>query len=311
MGSFRSSWQQVSALLDDGVSLYRRYVGGFAVLAGMFSLPALLVTFNAIFHIERFEDASFTDLVLIVFGLFLSSHFIIPPLTRATRLEIDGETFTVGRVVWRWPKIGRSLIALVYGGVLAIFWGIVISFISSILFSCVGVFFIVGFLLSSAVTEAFLIFFPIVIVLLLVAYGGYLMFNSTAIVAALYGVQPLLDDTIPLRKALQLSWSLLFHRFSYNTLVFCCAAAVFGMVAMIVTLTIGLLLPAPFGIQLGVEHPLFRGLSAVAWVIGLNTALPLLPIWSTLHYRQMLAERTGVRFAVRLQQLRQAVTSSS
>lgn len=307
MGSFRRSWQQVSALLDEGVSLYRRYVGGFAVLAGMFSLPALLVTFNAIFRIERFENASFTDLSLIVFGLFLSSLFIIPPLTRATRVVIDGEPFTVGRVVWRWPKIGRSLIALVYGGVLAVLWGLVISSISGTLFFCIGGFFVVGFLLSSTITEAFLVFLPIIIVLVLVIYGVYLVFNSTAIVAALYGVQPLLDDTIPLSKALQLSWSLLFHRFFYNMLVFCCAAAVFGMVATIVTLTIGLLLPAPFGILLGVEHPLFRGLSAVAWVIGLNTALPLLPIWSTLHYRQMLAERTGLRFAVRLQQLQQAV----
>ncbi|RMD82193.1 MAG: hypothetical protein D6823_01465 [Chloroflexi bacterium] len=83
MGSFRSRWQQVSALLDDGVSLYRCYVTGFASLAGMFSLPVLLVTFNAIFRIECFEAASFTDLSLIVFGLFLSSLFITPPLTRA------------------------------------------------------------------------------------------------------------------------------------------------------------------------------------------------------------------------------------
>lgn len=51
-----------------------------------------------------------------------------------------------------------------------------------------------------------------------------------------------------------------------------------SVASFIVTIAMALLLPAPFGLILGVDHPLTCELRAVAWVIGLAVIMSLLPI---------------------------------
>ncbi|WP_298405298.1 hypothetical protein [uncultured Chloroflexus sp.] len=300
----RSTLQEVISLLDEGVNLYRQYLSTFALLAGLFSLPALVVTFNLLFSLGDIEDMLFEDLFLILISLLCTSLLMIPPLTRATRIAVDGQPLPLRRVIWRWPQIGRWIIASIYGGVMALVWVMIMSSLGGVLFFIVFcVLFAVVAVTSTALsTSALIVFVPLIIIMALIAYFLYLVLSAAGLVAALYSIQPLIDDTISIGLAFKLSWSLLFRRFYYNVLVFACAALLFGVLAVIVTLTMAVLLPAPFGLLFGAEHPLTRGLSAVAWVIGLTAAMPLLPIWSTLHYRQMLAERNGVDLARRIQQ---------
>ncbi|OAN46918.1 hypothetical protein A6A03_11465 [Chloroflexus islandicus] len=296
--------QEAINLLDEGVNLYRRYLSTFALLAALFSLPALIVTFNLLFSLGDLEETFFEDLFLILAGLLFTSLLMIPPLTRATRMAVDGQPPSLRSVLWRWPQIGRWLIASMYGGAMALVWVMIMSSVSGVLmFIAFCVLIAVVFVTSTALsTSALIVFLPLIIIAGLIAYFLYLVLSASGLVAALYSIQPIIDDTIPIGFAFKLSWSLLFRRFSYNVLVFACAALLFSVLAVIVTLTIAVLLPAPFGLLFGAEHPLTRGLSAVAWVIGLTAAMPLLPIWSTLHYRQMLAERNGVDLARRIQQ---------
>ncbi len=296
--------QEAINLLDEGVNLYRRYLSTFALLAALFSLPALIVTFNLLFSLGDLEETFFEDLFLILAGLLFTSLLMIPPLTRATRMAVDGQPPSLRSVLWRWPQIGRWIIASVYGGAMALVWVMIMSSISGVLmFIAFCVLIAVVFVTSTALsTSALIVFLPLIIIAGLIAYFLYLVLSASGLVAALFSIQPIIDDTIPIGLAFKLSWSLLFRRFSYNVLVFACAALLFSVLAVIVTLTIAVLLPAPFGLLFGAEHPLTRGLSAVAWVIGLTAAMPLLPIWSTLHYRQMLAERNGVDLARRIQQ---------
>ncbi|WP_322489883.1 hypothetical protein [Chloroflexus sp.] len=297
--------QEAINLLDEGVNLYRRYLSTFALLAALFSMPALLVTFNLLFSLSDLEETFFEDLFLILASLLFTSLLMIPPLTRATRMAVDGQPPSLRSVLWRWPQIGRWIIASVYGGAMALAWVMIMSSVSGVLFFvafCVLVA-VVAVTSTALSTSALIVFVPLIIIAGLIAYFLYLVLSASGLVAALYSIQPLIDDTIPIGLAFKLSWSLLFRRFYYNVLVFACAALLFSVLAVIVTLTIAVLLPAPFGLLFGAEHPLTRGLSAVAWVIGLTAAMPLLPIWSTLHYRQMLAERNGVDLARRIQQV--------
>ncbi|MCX7859752.1 MAG: hypothetical protein N2385_06660, partial [Chloroflexus sp.] len=187
---------------------------------------------------------------------------------------------------------------------MALLWVLVFSSASGFLFGagCFVLILLITVFSTALTSSAFIFIVPFIVIIALAVYFFYLALCGSGLVAALYSVQPLLDDTISLGSAIGLSWSLLFQRFFYNVLVFVCAALIFSAVASIVTLAIAVLLPAPFGLLFGAEHPLTRGLSAVAWVIGLTAAMPLLPIWSTLHYRQVLAERTGVDLARRVQQ---------
>jgi len=309
--AFRTTLQEVFSLLDTGVSLYRRHLIVFAGLAGLFSLPAMLVTFSLLFSIGDLSDATFTDFLLVVFGLLLTSLLMIPPLTQATSVALAGQPLSIAGIIWRWPRIGRWLIAFGYGSVLTFIWGFIVLTAGGVLFSVIGcmVFFSLAVITSTTSSlTAFVLLFPLVIVAAILTYYLYLVLCGSSLIAALYAVQPVLDDSISLTQAIGLSWSLLFRRFAYNMLVFLCAALIFSVVATIVTLTVGVLLPAPFGLLLGAEHPLTRGLSAVAWVIGLAAAMPLIPIWSTLHYQQALAERNGADLALRIQQLQYLVT---
>lgn len=299
-----SSLQEVIALLDEGVHLYRRYLSTFALLAALFSLPALVITFNLLFSLDaKISEAFIENLLLIMISLLLTPLPMIPPLTRATRMALDGQPPALRSILWRWPQIGRWMIAGFYGGFMALMWVSVLTTVGGVISGaiCSFLFLAAGFstLLNSS---ALIVLIPLLFIVVLVVYFLYLVLCGSGLFAALYSIQPLLDDSVTIGSAFQLSQSLLFKRPFSNVLVFFCAALVFSVVSVIVTLTIGVLLPMPFALLFGAEHPLTRGLGAVAWVIGLTAAMPLLPIWSTLHYRRMLVECTGADLARRIQQ---------
>ncbi|ABY36591.1 MAG TPA: hypothetical protein DEF43_06930 [Chloroflexus aurantiacus] len=305
--TLRSTLDEVMILLDAGVALYRRHLARFLVLAGLFSLPAMVATFNLLLAIDDIAEAGIEEISLLGLSLFLTSLLMIPPLTRATRIALEDEVPSLRSVLWRWPRLDRWLLATAYGGCLIPVWLMLFSTVSGILFGmCCGVIglaaYVVVFASVMANTALGFLLLPVLIVATLIAYLLYIVFMGAGLMAALYNVQPLIDDTIPLAEAFRLSWSLLFARIGYNLLVFVCAALIFSVASLIVTIAMAVLLPAPFGLILGANHPLTRGLSAVAWVIGLAVAMPLLPIWSTLHYRWRLNRYKGRDLARQIQQ---------
>ncbi len=301
----RATLDEVMTLLDAGVMIYRRHLSSFLALAGMFSLPAMIVTFQLLFTIEDLIEASAEDVLLLASSLLLVPFLMTPPLIRAMQLVLGGETPSLRNVIWRRPQVGRGLLAVGYGSLLAIVWMMFFFVTFGFFFgvSCgiiLFVTYIVIFVSILSNSSLGVFFLPILLFLFLAIYLLYFVFVGAGLLAALYGAQPLLDHTLPLRKAFRVSWSLFFTRFGYNLLVFICAALIFSAIALIVTVAIGVLLPVPFGFLLGPEHPLTRGLSAIAWVIGLAVAMPLVPIWSTLHYQQALTKYTGRDLAHRV-----------
>ncbi|WP_031458526.1 hypothetical protein [Chloroflexus sp. MS-G] len=315
-GDFRAMLDEVIILLDAGVMIYRRHVSSFLALAGIFSLPAMTITFQLLFTIEDLFEASVEDILLLTSSLLLVPLLMTPPLIRAMQLVLAGHPPSLRNVIWQRPQIGRGLLAVGYSGLLAMMWMTIFFVIFGFFFgiSCGVIFFVLYIILFVSVMTNSLfgaLFLPLLLFLFLVTYLLYFVFVGAGLLAALYGAQPLLDRTLSLRKAFRVSWSLLFTRFGYNLLVFICAALIFSAIALIVTVAIGVLLPVPFGLLLGTEHPLTRGLSAIAWVIGLAVAMPLVPIWSTLHYQQALIRYTGRDLAHRVAVQQQKLVGQS
>ncbi|MBO9337700.1 MAG: hypothetical protein J7464_03155 [Chloroflexus sp.] len=305
LSNFRATLDEVMILLDAGVMIYRRYLSSFLALAGIFSLPAMIVTFQILLTIENLIEASAEDVLLLVSSLLLVPLLIMPPVVRGMQLVLAGQTPSLRNVIWQRPQVGRGLLAIGYAGLLAIISMMIFFVVFGFFFgiSCgliLFIMYIVVFVSILSHSSFGMLFLPILLFMFLAIYFLYFVFISAGLLAALYGVQPLLDDKLSLSRAFRLSWRLLFSRLGYNLLVFICAALIFSAIALIVTVAIGVLLPVPFGLLLGTEHPLTRGLSAIAWVIGLAVAMPLVPIWSTLHYQQALIRYTGRDIAHRI-----------
>ncbi len=305
LSNFRATLDEVMILLDAGVMIYRRYLSSFLALAGIFSLPAMIVTFQILLTIENLIEARAEDVLLLVSSLLLVPLLIMPPVVRGMQLVLAGQTPSLRNVIWQRPQVGRGLLAIGYAGLLAIISMMIFFVVFGFFFgiSCgviLFIMYIVVFVSILSNSSFGVLFLPILLFMFLAIYLLYFVFTSAGLLAALYGVQPLLDDKLSLSRAFRLSWGLLFYRLSYNLLVFICAALIFSTIALIVTVAVGILLPVPFGFLLGAEHPLTRGLSAIAWVIGLAIAMPLVPIWSTLHYQQALIRYTGRDIAHRV-----------
>ncbi len=305
LSNFRATLDEVMILLDAGVMIYRRHLSSFLALAGIFSLPAMIVTFQILLTIENLIEASAEDVLLLVSSLLLVPLLITPPVIRGMQLVLAGQTPSLRNVIWQRPQVGRGLLAIGYAGLLAIISMMIFFVVFGFFFgiSCgliLFIMYIVVFVSILSNSSFGVLFLPILLLMFLVIYLLYFVFISAGLLAALYGVQPLLDNKLSLSRAFRLSWGLLFSRLRYNLLVFICAALIFSTIALIVTVAVGILLPVPFGFLLGAEHPLTRGLSAIAWVIGLAIAMPLVPIWSTLHYQQALIRYTGRDIAHRV-----------
>ncbi len=308
----RRALLQAVALLDEGVRLYRRHFNLFTALAFIFSLPVLLLIFNLLFQANDADPLAEVDAVaLAILSLAIAPLLIIPPLARTTRLVLDGQQPSLRQVIFRWPNIGRGIVILIYSGLLVFGWSMLVatSGLVTIGFGCTMLGFLLIFTIAGGPISEVLA--PAIVLGIGSVYLFSLVICGAGLLAALYCVQPLLDERVSLSRAFAFSFELIIDRFGYNVLVFVCAAMLFSVIALVVTVTVGVALPVPFGFFLGPEHPLVRGLGGVAWVFGLALSMPLIPIWSTLHYRQVLDARSGVDLRRRLQALQASVTAGA
>jgi hypothetical protein len=77
-------------------------------------------------------------------------------------------------------------------------------------------------------------------------------------------------------------------------------SAIFGALAVAVTIAVGVLLPLPLFIALGEASLVAQGVSASAWLLGLIVVLPPMPIWMVLLYQRNVVARYGPDLAERI-----------
>jgi hypothetical protein len=175
----RATLDEVMTLLDAGVMIYRRHVSSFLALAGIFSLPAMIITFQLLFTIEDLFEASVEDILLLTSSLLLVPLLMTPPLIRAMQLVLAGHPPSLRNVIWQRPQIGRGLLAVGYSGLLAMMWMTIFFVIFGFFFgiSCGVIFFVLYIILFVSVMTNSLfgaLFLPLLLFLFLVTYLLYL-----------------------------------------------------------------------------------------------------------------------------------------
>jgi hypothetical protein len=308
--------QPILDLLDEGLLIYRRgfvrfslivVIGTLIVTLSIGLLAALAAYAGSGWSIVAFMiGLPLVVLVLIIGAGAISRSTIAIRLGEPLRL---GEAFRFG---------ARRTVGM---GCFSIIFLILVNIVSSVL-SCVcivPIFFLIGSVgalaspfgvgsdLNPALVAVAIVLFAVLIVFV---YGFSLLVSGATYGSFVYGLQSFALETGSAREAMGLSFALLFYRFGYNLFTFVITGLAFAAMAGVVTIAISVLLPLPLIIALGAEAPLAQAVSGFAWLLGIAIAMPLMPIWMALlykenaerHYGSDLAERIATLAASRPQQ---------
>ncbi len=310
--SLATNFAAALRLVDSGLLLYRRGFISFLLPTAILIVPLAIATGAAIIN-ENFL------LLLLLLLLWLPLPFMfLQSLSQITLNLQQGTPFNVWRTLWVNPV--RLIGMLIYSLGFQIVAQTASSTISFICF-CPAMF---GFLSligvgsvgasGGVVGEVVAVISVVVgIVMLLATYLITTVVSGATLTSMVYAMQPLMQGEYTFGQAIQESIALLGYRLGYNILVWIITATLFGVLALVVSLAVGTLLPLPLLFALGSESPLAQGISAFAWVCGLILALPPLPIWMTLLYQEHQQARDGsdLREQVAQWQSAQAVISST
>lgn len=306
----RQRLQPILDLLDEGLRIYRRGFVSFTLLSAIPIVPLI----GIILLIVALTNSAYGELGLLgVFGLIIISLplliYAVAAMSRAALLAHDGERIELRRALSIPPLrlIGMGC----YGGIFLFVANAAVSGISMVCFCPIyfALMFAVGGFFGgmsgaggmSAALSAVLI--AIAGVAFVLFYALSLVLSGATYSSLVFSIQPFMHEKLRLGDAVQRSFDLLFYRFGQNLLGFLCASLVFGALTLSVTIAIGLLLPLPLLITMGQESPFVQGISASAWLAGGIVAMPALPIWMALLYKQRLAEHTGSDLAERIMEL--------
>lgn len=285
-------------LLDQGLLLYRRHLVRFLLPTIVLLLPLSVVT-----ALQIALDNALLLLLTLLMWIVLPLLFL-NALSQIALDLVQQQPINLWRSVWVNPL--RVFVMLVY----SIGFQFVVQIASSMFtLLCICPAFIAfaamagigadfgSNLISTIATVAggVLIVFGFV-----VAYTISIVISAMTISSLVYALQPFFQRGVGIGQALDQSFALLGYRLGYNLLVWALAAILFGALMLIVTLTVGVLVPIPLALVLGEESPIAQSLSGFAVLCGLILALPPLPIWMALLSHQHQQARTASDLAQRI-----------
>lgn len=306
----RQALAPILELLDEGLRLYRRAFAPLLTLTALLALPLGLLVVALVLAADWLAAGPGALLALLVALLGLPlSFYVMGALSRAAAMIADGEPVSLRRALAIGPL--RVLGMGCYGTLFSLAASVAVSAVS-IVCICVAylaVVAVVGAAVSfsaaggAAGGAAAAFFIAVGVIAFLVIYGLSLVVNGAIYGSVVFVLQPFVHERSGFGKAVGRSLDLLAFRLGQNLLAFLGASLVFSAAALAVTVAIGVLLPLPALFLLGSESLVARAITAAAWVAGLSTAMPLLPVWMALLYRRQAAAREGVELAARLEAL--------
>jgi hypothetical protein len=293
--------QPILALLDEGLSLYRRNFVGFVLITASWFVPVAIAA-GLIAVAASWLDSAWPALLTIgaLVLLFPLLIYLIGGLSRAAVAAAEGRPvgFRAALAIHPLRAAGMGCFTLIYT-LVAQFATTALSII------CVCPLYLAGFLAFGltvgATGGAGGASAGIILVLTFLAgLFGSLMISGASGSGLFYGLQPWVQEARPFGESLGRSLELIGFRIGYNLLVWCLAALLVAAAGLTVTATIGTLLPLPLIYVLGQESPIAQAISVGAWLLGLMVIMPPLPIWMALLYRRNRAARDGGDLAAQI-----------
>lgn len=303
----RASLQPMLDLLDEGLRLYRRGFVGFVLLAALWLVPVAIGIGLSIAAIQFWGENA---LLLLLLGWMLLlvplMVYLIGGLSRATLAVQQEQPIRVGQALAIPPLRAAGMGC--YSIVLYIVTNILFSIVSMACFCPLYFVIFMGFSGVGAFSSEAGDFGAVVAVIvgvilgliLILFYGASLVFSGATYSVLVYGLQPFALERSPPGETIQRSVDLLTYRFGTNLIAFLLTSAIFGALAVAVTIAVGVLLPLPLFIALGEASLVAQGVSASAWLLGLIVVLPPMPIWMVLLYQRNVVARYGPDLAERI-----------
>ena len=289
--------QPILTLLDEGITLYRRNFGGFALITALWLVPIAIAAGLLIVAASWLDEG--LGVLLIIAGivlLFPLMIYLIGGLSRGATAAIEGRPvrFREALAIHPLRAAGMGCFTLVYLFIAQLASNLLsLVCICPLMFGGAAIGAAVGPLISGA--EELGAAAAVVMVVLLIGVYTLLLVASGAVYSSLiYALQPWVQEQQPFGTAFQQSLNLLGYRFWRNLLVWGLTALLVAAVGVTVTATIGVILPLPLTYALGSESPAVQAVSVGAWMLGFVVVLPPLPIWMALLYRRNRAAREGI-----------------
>ncbi len=288
--------QPILALLDEGLSLYRRNFVGFVLIAASWFVPVAIAT-GLVIAADAWVD-EFVAIVVMLGAfvlLFPLLIYLVGGLSRAAIMAAEGQPvrFRTAMAISPLRAFGMGCFTIIY----YILAQIVSSAISML---CICPVFIFGSAavgamasVSSGAGAVGAVGITLLVLFFIVFYAFALTISGATYSSLIYGLQPWIQESRPFGQSIQRSFDLIGYRFWRNALVWGLAAVLVAAVGVSVAMTIGLLLPLPLIYALGAESTVAQAVSASAWMIGFVVVLPPLPIWMALLYRRNRAAYEG------------------
>ena len=288
--------QSTLALLDEGISLYRRNFTAFVLIAASWFVPVAIAA-GLVIAAGAWLDETLTILLAVVAVLLLFPLliYLIGGLSRAAVAAAAGRPMRFREAMAIPPLRAASM------GCFTIIYYLVAQIASSMLsLVCICPLYLFGFaalagLANLSDSGSALGVLGVAFMLLLIAgvYIFTLIVGGATYSSMIYGLQPWVQESRTFGESLQRSFELIGYRFWRNLLAWGLAALLVAAAGLMVTVTIGLLLPLPLTFALGSESPVAQAVAASAWLIGFTLVLPPLPIWMALLYCRNRAAYEG------------------
>lgn len=301
--------EPILALLDEGLSLYRRNFVAFMLITASWCVPAAicvgLIAVAASWLSGAWPALMALGALVLLFPLLI---YLIGGMSRAAAAAASGRA-----VRFREAMAIHPLRAAGMGCFTIVYWIVaqVLTWLLSMI--CVCPLYLAGFFLSAATVGAMngLGAAPAGIILVLtflIGFFGSLMITGASGSGLFYSLQPWVQEAQPFGASASRSLELITFRIGRNLLVWCLAALLVAAAGTTVTATIGTLVPLPLVYALGPESPATRAITLGAWLIGLMVVLPPLPIWMALLYQRNRDAREGADLELRVREWENAVS---
>ncbi len=294
--------ESILALLDEGLSLYRRNFVGFVLITASWCVPVAIAAGLIAVALSWADDG--WPLLLALAGLLLLFPlmiYLVGGLSRAAAAAADGQPVRLRTALAIHPLRAASM------GCFTIVYWLMAQIITSLLsVVCICPLYVAGFAFAGALAgfgsaagaaPAGLVFLGV----FLLGFYASLMVSGATGSGLFYGLQPWVQESQPFGASLQRSLDLIVYRFGRNLAVWLLAALLVAAAGLTVTATIGTLLPLPLFYALGSASPIAQAVSGLAWLLGLMLVMPPLPIWMALLYRRNRAAYDGADLVALMQ----------
>jgi hypothetical protein len=294
----------ILGLLDEGLRLYRRHFGVFALIAAGWFVPLVIVVGILAAVGERLEPVWAVLAVLGLMAVMLpATIYMLGGLSRAALAAASGEQVRLREALAIRPARAAGV------GCFALVYSVAMQAVSSALsLICICPLWFIGFgaaalfgqaLDGSGAAPAGL---ALIGVLISGVYLFLIMVGGAGYSSLIYALQPLMQSSQPFGDAISESLSLVGYRLGRNLIAWGISALLVVAVGLVVTVAIGVLVPLPLTFALGEESRLAQAVAGVAWMAGLVVVIPPLPIWMALLYRANAAERQGSELEARVRE---------